>query len=164
MALSTYRPRTSRYRNVWSFRFPSYFECCVMEAPASRKVHAALRFRNSCKFSPCNHNAGTADQRYDPKQAFSTHTGVNNVIKGLGYSRNRRVSGQRLRLLFPQISMSADRDVLAFRKRGHFCSPLRKNGRRMSAVERRGFCTSEKDFRLPDKQRKAGGLAAKDNL
>ena len=159
MALSTYRPRVSRYRNVWDFRFPSYFECCVVEAPASRKVHAALRFRNSCKFSPCNHNAGTADQRHDPKQTFSTHTGDNNVMKGLGYSRNRRAPGQRLRLLFPQISMSP-----LFRKRGHFCSPLRKNGRRMSAVKRRGFCTSEKNFKLPDKQRKAGGLAAKDNL
>ena len=102
VALSTYRPRASRYRNVWDFRFPSYFECCVVEAPASRKVHAALRFRNSCKFSPCNHNAGTADQRHDPKQTFSTHTGDNNVIKGLGYSRNRRVSGQRLCLLFSQ--------------------------------------------------------------
>lgn len=120
MALSTYRPRASRYRNVWDFRCPSYFECCVVEAPASRKVHAALHFRNSCKFSPCNHNAGTADQRHDPKQTFSTHTGDNNVIKGLGYSRNRRVSGQRLRLLFPQISMSADCDVLAFSKAGTF--------------------------------------------
>lgn len=164
MALSTYRPRASRYRNVWDFRFPSYFECCVMEAPASRKVHAALRFRNSCKFSPCNHNAGTADQRHDPKQTFSTHTGDSNVIKGLGYSRNRRVSGQRLRLLFPQISMSADRDVLASSKAGTFLFSATKNGRRMSAVKRRGFCTSEKDFKLPDKQRKAGGLAAKDNL
>ena len=144
MALSTYRPRASRYRNVWDFRFPSYFECCVVEAPASRKVHAALRFRNSCKFSPCNHNAGTADQRHDPKQTFSTHTGDNNVIKGLGLSQNRRVSGQRLRLLFPQISMSADRDVLASSKAGTFLFSATKNGRRMSAVKRRGFCTSKR--------------------
>ena len=144
MALSTYRPRASRYRNVWDFRFPSYFECCVVEAPASRKVHAALRFRNSCKFSPFNHNAGTADQRHDPKQTSSTHTGDSNVIKGLGYSRNRRVSGQRLRLLFPQISMSADRDVLAFSKAWTFLFSATKNGRRMSAVKRRGFCTSKR--------------------
>lgn len=144
MALSTYRPRASRYHNVWDFRFPSYFECCVVEAPASRKIHAALRFRNSCKFSPCNHNAGTADQRHDPKQTFSTHTGDSNVIKGLGYSRNRRVSGQRLRLLFPQISMSADRDVLASSKAGTFLFSATKNGRRMSAVKRRGFCTSKR--------------------
>lgn len=40
--------------------------------------------------------------------------------KGLGYSQNRRVSGQRLCLLFSQISISADRDVPAFSKAGTF--------------------------------------------
>ena len=92
----------------------------MVEAPASWKVHASLRFRNSCKFSPCNHNAGTADQRYVPKQAFSTHTVDSNVIKGLGYSQNRRVSGQRLCLLILQISISVDHDVPAFSKAGTF--------------------------------------------
>lgn len=28
--------------------------------------HASPRFRNSCKFSPCDHNAGAADQRHVP--------------------------------------------------------------------------------------------------
>ena len=54
------------------------------------------------------------------KQAFSTHTVDNNVIKGLGLSPNRRVSGQRLCLLILQISISADRDVPAFLKAGAF--------------------------------------------
>ena len=81
---------------------------------------ASPRFRNSCKFSPCNHNAGTANQRHNPKQAFSTRTVDNNVIKGLGYSQNRRVSGQRLCLLFSQISISADYGVPAFSKAGTF--------------------------------------------
>ena len=40
--------------------------------------------------------------------------------KGLGYSKNRRVYGQRLCLLFSQISISADHDVLAFSKAGTF--------------------------------------------
>ena len=40
--------------------------------------------------------------------------------KGLGYSQNRRVSGQRLCLLILQISISADRDVPAFSKAGTF--------------------------------------------
>lgn len=40
--------------------------------------------------------------------------------KDLGYSPNRRVSGQRLCLLFSQISISADRDVPAFSKAGTF--------------------------------------------
>lgn len=148
MALSTYRPRASRYRNVWDFRCPSYFECCVVEAPASRKVHAALRFRNSCKFSPCNHNAGTADQRHDPKQTFSTHTGDNNVIKGLGYSRNRRVSGQRLRLLFPQISMSADRDVLAFSKAGTFLFSATKKRQKNVRCKAEGLLHFRKRFQV----------------
>ena len=144
MALSTDCPRASRYRNVWDFRFPSYFECCVVEAPASRKVHAALRFRNSCKFSPCNHNAVTADQRHDPKQTFSTHTGDNNVIKGLGYSRNHRVSGQRLRLLFPQVSMSADRDVLAFSKAGTFLFSAAKKRQRNVRCKAEGLLHVQK--------------------
>ena len=105
-SLSTYRPRASRYRNVCDFRFPSYFECCVVKAPASRKVHTSPYFRNSGQFSPCDHNAGTADQRHVPKQAFSTHTGDNNVIKGLGLSQNRRVSGHRMCLLIHQIPVS----------------------------------------------------------
>ena len=112
-----------------------YFECCVVEAPALWKVHASPRFRNSCKFSPCNHNAGTADQRYVPKQAFSTHTVDNNVIKGLGLSQNRRVSGQRLCLLILQISISVDHDVPAFSKAGtFFLLRYLKNGREMSVV------------------------------
>ena len=135
LLLSTYRPRAPRYRNVCNFRFLSYFECYVVEAPALWKVHTSPYFRNSGQFGPCDHNAGTADQRHDPKQAFSTHAVDNNVIKGLGLSQNCRVSGQRLCLLFSQISISADRDVPAFSKAGtFFLLRYLKNGREMSVV------------------------------
>ena len=51
--------------------------------------------------------------------------------KGLGYSQNRRVSGQRLCLLFSQISISADRDVPAFFESGDiFPSPILKKRQR----------------------------------
>ena len=51
--------------------------------------------------------------------------------KGLGYSQNRRVSGQRLCLLILQISISADRDVPAFSKAGtFFSSPILKKRQR----------------------------------
>ena len=55
--------------------------------------------------------------------------------KGLGLSQNCRVSGQRLCLLILQISISADRDVLAFSKAGtFFLLRYLKNGRKMSVV------------------------------
>ena len=55
--------------------------------------------------------------------------------KGLGLSQNCRVSGQRLCLLILQISISADRDVLAFSKAGtFFLLRYLKNGGKMSVV------------------------------
>ena len=108
-------------------------------------MHAPPHFRNSGQFNPYNHNAGTADQRHVSKQAFSTHTGDNNVIKGLGYSQNCRVSGQRLCLLFSQISISAGHDVPAFSKAGtFFLLRYLKNGRKMSIVE--GFLKISRIF------------------
>lgn len=73
--------------------------------------------------------------------------------KGLGYSQNRRVSGQRLCLLFSQISISADRDVPAFSKAGtFFLLRYLKNGRKCPLCSRGLFENIAHLF--PDKRQK----------
>ena len=73
--------------------------------------------------------------------------------KGLGYSQNRRVSGQRLCLLFSQISIFADRDVPAFSKAGtFFLLRYLKNGRKCPLCSRGLFENIAHLF--PDKRQK----------
>ena len=134
-SLSTCCPRAPRYRNVCNFRFLSYFECYVVEAPISWKVHASPHFRNSGQFSLAIIMLAQPISGIILSRLFSTHTVDNNVIKGLGYSQNRRVSGHWLCLLILQISIFVDRDVLAFSKAGtFFLLRYLKNGREMSVV------------------------------
>ena len=74
--------------------------------------------------------------------------------KGLGYSQNRRVSGQRLCLLILQISISADRDVPAFSKAGtFFSSPILKKTAEKCPLYSRGLFENIAQL-FPDKRRK----------
>ena len=78
-----------------------------------------------------------------------------NIIRAWDYPQNRRVSGQRLCLLILQISISADRDVLAFFESGDiFPFPILKKRQRNVRCKVEELLYVRNFFKPPDKRSK----------
>ena len=105
----------------------------LSRSQGKRASHHVAKLSNSK--NSLHERLSRIDRSHILQQFYFSFSARRQYHQGLGLSQNRRVSGQRLCLLFSQISISADRDVPAFSKEGtFFLLRYLKNGRKMSVV------------------------------